>query len=60
MVYLLRALDFRRFVREALADCECEVEFAAFVHALVWLDREGEVERVVWIGEVCFHCTWES
>lgn len=32
---------------------------AAFVHALVRLNGQGEVKGVVGVGEVCFHGRWE-
>ena len=60
MVYLLRALDFWRIVREVLVDVEVEVECAAFVHALVGLYREDEVEDVIRVGERGFHCRAEG
>lgn len=47
MVDLLRALHFRRVVGEVLVYGEGEVEDAAFVHALVWLDRESEIKDVI-------------
>ena len=42
-------------MREVLVDGEVEVEGPAFVHALVGLDRECEVEDVVGVGEGCLH-----
>lgn len=56
VVDLLRALDLGRVVREVLVDCEAENEAAAFVHALVRVDGQSEVEDVVGIGEVRLHC----
>ena len=55
MVNLLRALHFRRVVGKVLVDSEREVENPAFVHALVRLDCECEVEDVVGVGEVGPH-----
>ena len=55
MVNLLRALHFRRIVREVLVDGEGEAEAAAFVHAFVGLDGEGEVEDVVRVREGGLH-----
>lgn len=55
VVDLLFALDFRRLVREVLADGEGEVELAAFVQALVGSDGEGEVEDIVGVLEGCLH-----
>lgn len=49
------AEDLGRFVREVLVDSEGEGETAAFVHALVRLDGEGEVENIVGVWEVCLH-----
>jgi len=51
MVDLLRALDFRRVVGKVLVDGECEVEDPTFVHALIGLDGESEVEDVVRVRE---------
>lgn len=55
VVDLLRAFDLGRIVRKVLVDCEAEDEAAAFVHALVRVDGEREVEDVVGVGEVGFH-----
>lgn len=55
MVDFLRAFDFRRVMWVVARDSECELEAATFVHALVGLDCECEVEDVVWIVEVCSH-----
>lgn len=52
MVYLLRALYFRRVMREVLVDSEGEVEAAPLVHALIRVDRKSKVEDVVWVGEL--------
>ena len=60
VVDLLFALDFRRLVREVLADGEGEVELAAFVQALVGGDSEGEVEDVVGVLEGCLHGAGEG
>lgn len=40
MIYLLRALDFRRIVREILVDFEVEGKKTGFVHALVRFDDQ--------------------
>lgn len=42
-------------MREVLVNGEGEGETAAFVHALVRLDGEGEVEDIVGVWEVCLH-----
>ena len=55
MVDLLRALHFRRVVREILVHGEGKDETAPLVHALVGLDRECEVEDVVRVREVGLH-----
>lgn len=55
MINLLRTLDLGRVMREVLVDVETEMERAAFIHALVGLDREGEVQDVVGVGEGHFH-----
>ena len=55
VVNLLRALDLRRLVREALTNRKREVEPASLVHALIRLDRKREVQRVVWIWEIRLH-----
>ena len=55
MVDLLQAFHFRGIVREVLVDGEREVEGAIFVHALVGLDGQGEIEDVVGVGEGHFH-----
>lgn len=60
MVDLLRALDFGRLVGEALSDGECEVKPTPFVHSLIRLDREGEVEGIIGVREVGLHGTWEG
>ena len=60
MIDLLRAFDFWRLVREALRDGECKEEASTFVHPLVRLDRQGEVESIIGIRKVGFHGTWES
>lgn len=57
MVYLLRALYFRRVMREVLVDSEGEVEAAPFVHALIRVDRKSKVEDVVWVGELGVPCS---
>ena len=59
MVNLLAALHFGRIVREILVDREREVERAALVHPLVWLDRQREVLDVVRVREGHGHCAWE-
>ena len=60
VVDLLFALDFRRLVREVLADGKGKVELAAFVQALVGCDGEGEVEDVVGVLEGCLHGAGEG
>lgn len=55
MVDLLHALHLGRVMGEVLVDLEVEIEAAAFVHALVRVDSELEVEDIVGIGEMCFH-----
>lgn len=55
MINLLRALDLWRIVWEILVDVEVKVERAAFVHALVGLYCEDEIEDIVGIGERGFH-----
>lgn len=55
MVYLLHALDLRWVMREVLIDLKVEIEAAAFVHALVGIDGELEVEDIVRIREMCLH-----
>ena len=55
MVDFLRALHFRWVVGEVLVNGESKVEDPAFVHALVRLDGQCEVEDVVRVGEVCAH-----
>lgn len=58
MVDLLRALDFRRVVRKVLIDLEIEIKATSFVHALVRIDSELEVEDIVGVREVGLHrCT---
>lgn len=58
VVDLLRAFDLGRVVGEVLIDRKAEVEAAAFVHSLVRVDGECEVEDVVGVCKVCFHrCT---
>lgn len=42
---------------EVLVYGEVEVEAAAFVHSLVGLDGQGEVENIVGVGECGFHGT---
>lgn len=42
-------------MREVLVNGEGEVEDAAFVHSLVGLDGECEVEDIVGVGEGHFH-----
>lgn len=42
-------------MREVLVDGEVEVEGTAFVHALVGLDHEYEVEDIIGVGEGRFH-----
>jgi len=56
MVDLLRTLDLGWIVGEVLVHREAEVEHATFVHALVRLDGQGEVEDVVGVREGHFHC----
>lgn len=56
MVDLLLALDFRRVVGEILVDGEAELERATFVHALVRVDGEDEVEEIVRVRECRLHC----
>ena len=55
VVDLLFAFDFGRFVGDVLGDGEGEVEDVAFAEAFVGLEREGEFEDVVGVGEVRFH-----
>lgn len=57
MVYLLRALHLRRVMREVLIDSEGEVEASALVHALIRVDRQGEVEDIVGVGEFGAPCS---
>ena len=47
-------------MREVLINGEAEVERTAFVHALVRLDGECEVQDIVGIGEGCSHCFAEG
>ena len=56
MVDLLRALDFGYIVRKALTDVECEEKTAALVHALIWLYCKCEIQSIVRVGKVGFHC----
>jgi hypothetical protein len=55
VIDFLCTLDFRRIVGKVLVDLEIENEAAALVHALVWLDGQGEVQNVVRIGEIGLH-----
>ena len=55
MIYLLRAFHFWWIVREVLVDRKGEMEAASFIHALVWLDGQCEIENVVRVWEVGLH-----
>lgn len=57
MVDLLRTLDLRGIVGKVLVDGKIEVEYASFVHSLIRLDCEGEVEDVVRVGKMGPHST---
>ena len=59
MINLLHAFHLRWVMREILIDREGKAECSALVHALVGLDREGEVEDVVCVREVRLHCAAE-
>ena len=52
MVDLLLALDLRWIVGKVLV----EMEDASFVHALVRLHSENEVESIVWVREIEVPC----
>lgn len=43
-------------MREILVYGEVEVKSASFVHALIWLDREGEIQDIVGVWELGLHC----
>jgi len=57
MVDLLRSLDLRWIMGEVLVDGKVEVEYASFIHSLIRLDCESEVQDVVRVGKVCPHST---
>ena len=56
MVDLLRAFYFRWVMRKVLINGEVKLERTAFVHALIGLDGECEVQDIVGVGEGCPHC----
>lgn len=60
MINFLGAFHLGWIVREVLVDCKGERKAASFVHALVWLDGESEIEDIVTIGEVNAHCQSEG
>lgn len=45
---------------EILVNGEGKCEDATLVHALIRLDRQGEVEDIIRVGKGHFHCTAEG
>lgn len=60
VVDLLCALDLWRVMGEILIDIKRKVEDSTLVHAFVRFDTQSEVENVVGVGEVHFHCVSEG
>ena len=57
MVDFLFAFDLGWIVWEVLVDSKVEMKGSTFVHALIRVDCQGEVEDIVGVGERCFHCS---
>lgn len=55
MINLLFTIDLGRFMGEGFRNSELEFKNPTFIHSLIGLDIEEEIENIVFVGEIGAH-----